>query len=88
MTDRREQIELGFQARQVLDNPAFVNAITALAEKVARDWLDTDYDEQALRESQWMKRRVLREITDELTILLDNGEIAAQQIEREESRNG
>lgn len=85
---RREAIELGVQARTVLDNPAMVHALRALEEKYVQAWMTSAPADEASREDAYRALRALQALTDELTILLDNGEIAAQQIDREERRNG
>ena len=85
---RREAIELGVQARALLDNPAMVRALRALEDKYQRAWENSAPDEIDVREGAYLALRTLGALTDELTILLDNGEIAARQIEREEQRNG
>ena len=85
---RREAIELGVQARALLDNPAMARALRALEEKYVRAWMTSAPADEASREDAYRALRALQALTDELTILLDNGEIAAQQIDREERRNG
>jgi len=88
MSELREQVQMGVEARRVFDNPAFVRALEALEEKYTRTWLETEPAQLDVREVSWQALRALRDLTDELTILLDNGTIAARQIEREEQRNG
>ena len=86
--NRRAALELGGQARMVLDNPAVVHALRALEEKYVQAWMTSAPADEASREDAYRALRALQALTDELTILLDNGEIAAQQIDREERRNG
>jgi len=88
MGDRREQIERGSQARAVLDNPAFVEAVRTLEDRYIREWATSEPGEIDKREDAHRALRALGALTDELTILLDNGEVAARQIEIEEQRNG
>lgn len=86
--NRRAALELGVQARMVLDNPAVVHALRALEDKYVLAWRTSAPADEAPREDAYRALRALQALTDELTILLDNGEIAAQQIDREERRNG
>jgi len=86
--NRRAALELGGQARMVLDNPAVAHALRALEEKYVQAWMTSAPADEASREDAYRALRALQALTDELTILLDNGEIAAQQIDREERRNG
>lgn len=79
---------MGRQSRLLLDNPAFVEAVQALEAKYTLAWVNTAEGAVETREHAWRALNALRALTDELTILLDNGEIAAQQIEREALRNG
>jgi len=85
---RREAIELGVQARAVLDNPAMVRAVRILEDKYLRAWENSEPDEIEAREDAYQALRALRALTDELTILMDNGDVAAHQVDLEERRNG
>ena len=85
---RREAIELGVQARAVLDNPAMVRAVRILEDKYLRAWENSGPREFEAREDAYQALRALRALTDELTILMDNGDVAAHQVDLEERRNG
>ena len=85
---RREALELGARAREVLNNPAFVHAVQSIEDRLGRSWQDSEPNDADLREDAYRALRALRALTDELTILLDNGELAALQVQREEMRNG
>lgn len=84
----REQVQRGNQAQQVLDNPAFVAALRALEDRYIREWATSEPSEMEKREEAHRALRALNVLTDELTILLDNGDVAARQIAKEEKRNG
>ena len=85
---RRDAIEAGVNARAVLDNPAFVRAVRALEDKYSRAWETSEPRETDAREDAYQALRALRALTDELTILMDNGDLAAHQVDLEERRNG
>lgn len=85
---RREAIDAGVNARAVLDNPAFVRAVRALEDKYSRAWETSEPHETDAREDAYQALRALRALTDELTILMDNGDVAAHQVDLEERRNG
>ena len=85
---RRDAIEAGVNARAVLDNPAFVRAVRALEDKYSRAWGTSEPRETDAREDAYQALRALRALTDELTILMDNGDLAAHQVDLEERRNG
>jgi len=85
---RREAIELGVQAQAVLDNPAMQRAVVSARERYVKTWVSSEPGEHDVREHAYLALRALDALMNELTILLDNGTLAAQQIEREESRNG
>jgi len=84
----REQMQRGNQAQQVLDNPAFVAALRALEDRYIREWATSEPNEVEKREEAHRALRALNALTDELTILLDNGDVAARQIAKEAKRNG
>ena len=86
--NRRQALELGARARGVLNSPAFVHAVQALEEKYSRTWRESGPGQAQEREDAYLALCALDAMTNELTILLDNGEIAAHQVEREEKRNG
>jgi hypothetical protein len=86
--NRRQAREFGARARDVLDNPAFVHAVQVLEEKYTRVWMTSEPTQWDEREEAYRALRALNALTDELTILMDNGEIAAHQADIEERRNG
>jgi hypothetical protein len=84
---RREAIDAGVNARAVLDNPAFVRAVRALEDKYSRAWMESEATQWDEREEAYRALRALNALTDELTILMDNGDVAAHQADLEDRRN-
>lgn len=82
MSDVREQMIQGTQAKELLADPAFGRAVRALEEKYTRVFATSEPDETHAREHAYWALRALGEITDELNIALENGTIAAGILER------
>jgi hypothetical protein len=82
----RDEIRLGHEARKVFDNEALKLAFQLIKQRRIERWLGTHPEDLSDRESSWYALQALEEVKTELRILLDNGEIAAQALERQQKQ--
>lgn len=89
MTDeRREAIELGERAKELLEDETLQLAFDHLKAKFTQAWANTTLEDREGREKLYLARQGIEYAERELRILLDNGKIAASEIEKEEKRHG
>jgi len=80
----REDIRMGAEAKALLNNEAFVQATRRIEDKCVAQWRGSFADDVEEREAAYQLLQALDHLKTELRILLDNGAIAAQLLEKQE----
>ena len=88
LTDEQLQseIETAREAETVLEAPVLRNAVEILRRRYRRMWEESGEGDQAQRDQQYMKLRVLNEVLAELKSLVGKGEVANIVRERRRKR--
>ena len=83
MTEQ-EELELGRQAREVLENPAFQGAIARLQQEIQTKWQgERDKDS---REWLWALMQASKRLESVLIETMGSGQLRAKQIELQQTR--
>lgn len=83
MTEQ-EELELGRQAREVLENPAFQGAIARLQQEIQTKWQgEKDKDS---REWLWSLMQASKRLESLLIETMGSGQLRAKQIELQRTR--
>lgn len=80
----RDEIELGENARRLLEDPTLNEAFDRLKENFRAAWEGSEPENAEGREKFYYGLRAVHFVEKELRIMLDNGKVAASQIERDE----
>ena len=80
----RRAIEAGAQARALLENEVLMDAFAAVQEKAIAQWRGSFAGDTDEREQAWWLLQALDQLRTELRITLDNGTVAASQLEKQE----
>lgn len=82
----RDDIRLGVEAQSLLDNEVFCAAVERIESRCVAQWRGTFPDDVEEREAAYHLLQALDQLRTELRIILDNGAIAAQALERQQEK--
>ncbi|MGA1092251.1 MAG: hypothetical protein ACO3V1_10665 [Candidatus Nanopelagicales bacterium] len=84
MTERNPYIDAGkgAQAKDLIENPILVEAFATLERKYLEAWRQSKPADQEERERLWLAVGILGEIQRHLRVVVDNGIIAARDIDK------
>ena len=82
---RNDEVRLGGEARQLLDNELLRGALTAIEKKAEADWKTSAPGEVQEREAAWRMWRTTREFAVLLTRFVETGKLASEQLELDKS---
>lgn len=84
MTERNPYIDAGkgSQAKELIENPILVEAFATLERKYLEAWRQSKPADQEERERLWLAVGILGEIQRHLRVVVDNGIIAARDIDK------
>ncbi len=77
--------DMGMKARRLMDDVAFAEAVKRLKEKMLAGWMESKSDEVEEREELFRMIKMMDSLTAELEFMIDDGTVAAEQIEQEEA---
>lgn len=80
--DLQRDMALAAQAKAVLENPAVELVLDRIERECLEMFADSDPDKPEIREEAYHALQAARWFRDELKTLLDNGAIAARQLEK------
>lgn len=86
MENLEQAVQRGNEARQILVSPIFLEAKEALKERYLKELLGSSANESAVRETAYLKIRVLNEVINELGIVEQRGAKAASDVKVRERR--
>lgn len=78
----REQVAQGARARELLDDEVLAQAFEALERRYIETWRSSSAEDSVGREKLYWALQGLDYARRELRIMLDNGNIAASQLEQ------
>jgi hypothetical protein len=84
LTERNPYIDAGkgLQAKELIENPILVEAFATLERKYLEAWRQSKPADQEERERLWLAVGILGEIQRHLRVVVDNGIIAARDIDK------
>jgi len=80
-----QRLYAGDQARQVLDNEAFVAAFEAIEKDIIEQWTNSPARDEAGREKLWAYLHLLRKVKAQLTSTLETGKLAQVELQHKQS---
>ena len=79
----RRRMDLGSKAKSVLETDLVMSLFDELEEELVEAWKDSDIKENEQRERLYLSVAVISEVTMRLDALAKDGDIAAEDMERE-----
>lgn len=83
MADLKKRVERGSRAAALLGDETLINAFEALEALYTSDWKTSKVDEVAKRAQAYSSLRALDDLKTQLRVFVDNGKIAAKQMQRD-----
>jgi len=85
MPDPYVERDIGAKAQRLLEDQAFIEAITRLKDKMMSGWLNSKSDEGEEREELYRMLKLLDSLQAQLAGMVSDGTLAHKQIEKEEA---
>ena len=73
------EITRGNKAKQILEEPIFVEAIQTIRTELMNEWLNSDEKNSEQRENIWKMRRMLEVVLIQLQSVMETGKLAKQK---------
>jgi hypothetical protein len=80
--DKDTEIREGIEAENILNSDVFKKTFTNYKNELIETWQQTSPEDVALRESIYKAIQILPEVERHLRIIINNGKITTQQIEK------
>lgn len=86
MATLQQQVYDGEQARQVLENPAFIRAFESIEQEHVEAWKNSPARDSHGRETLWTTVKLLHKLKATLEAELSNGRMAAHELEHQTAK--
>lgn len=83
MADMKKRVERGNKAAALLGDETLLAAFDALEVLYTSDWKNSKVDEVEKRAQAYSSLRSLDDLKTQLRVFVDNGKIAAKQLQRD-----
>ena len=79
-----QEVNRGELARQVLENPIYAEAVTAVKAKLFDDWANTKYFQYKKRQEIWRMYRAAESIESQIEKVMQTGKLGRQTLDHRE----
>jgi hypothetical protein len=76
-----QEVQRGVLAQQVLDNPVYQEAVTAIKAKLFDDWASTKWYQHKKRQEIWRMYRAAESIESQIQKVMQTGRLGQQTLE-------
>lgn len=83
MADLAKEISNARLAKEVLENPMYVESYQVIEADILQMWIMTKTDEVEIREKLWLELKILRRLQNSIKETIDTGILAKRQSEDE-----
>tara|TARA_X000000950_G_scaffold110534_1_gene139379 strand:- start:615 stop:881 length:267 start_codon:yes stop_codon:yes gene_type:complete len=73
------EITRGKKAKQILEEPLFVESVQTVRTELMNEWLNSDEKNSEQRENIWKMRRMLEVVLIQLQSVMETGKLAKQK---------
>ena len=77
--DKEKEIQRGQQAKRILEDPIFVEAIQKIRQDLELQWLNSDIKDSEQRENIFLMRRMTEVVVMQLQSVLETGKLATKK---------
>jgi len=78
--DKEKEIQRGHEAKRILEDPIFVEAIQKVSAELDHEWLNSPIRDTEGREKIYMMKRMLNVLHVQLQSVMETGKLASKQI--------
>tara|TARA_R100001015_G_scaffold18486_2_gene11764 strand:- start:10007 stop:10264 length:258 start_codon:yes stop_codon:yes gene_type:complete len=84
MTNREEEKIRGQQAKELLENPIFKEAVQKVSEELDLEWISSPVRDTEGREKIYMMKRMLNVLLVQIKSVVETGQLATKQTDKQE----
>ena len=78
--DKEKEIKRGHEAKRILEDPIFVEAIQKVSQELDQEWINSPIRDTEGREKIYMMRKMLGVLHVQLQSVMETGKLASKQI--------
>jgi len=78
--DKEKEIQRGQQAKRILEDPIFVEALQKVSQELDQEWINSPIRDTEGREKIYMMKKMLNVLHVQLQSVLETGKLASKQI--------
>ena len=75
-----KEIHLGNQAKRILEDEIFTDAVKKIEERLNQEWLNSPLRDTEAREKIFLMRKMLETIINEITSVMETGKLANKKL--------
>ena len=75
-----KEIHLGNQAKRILEDEIFTDAVKKIEERLNHEWLNSPLRDTEAREKIFLMRKMLETIINEITSVMETGKLANKKL--------
>jgi ribosomal protein S7 len=75
-----KEIHLGNQAKRILEDEIFTDAVKKIEDRLNQEWLASPLRDTEAREKIFLMRKMLETIINEITSVMDTGKLANKKL--------
>jgi hypothetical protein len=80
--DKEKEIQRGHRAKQILEDPIFVEALQKVSQELDQEWINSPIRDTEGREKIYMMRKMLGVLHVQLQSVMETGKLASKQINK------
>ena len=78
--DKEKEIQRGQQAKRILEDPIFVEALQKVSQELDQEWINSPIRDTEGREKIYMMKKMLNVLHVQLKSVMETGKLATKQI--------
>ena len=78
--EKEKEIQRGHRAKQILEDPIFVEALQKVSQELDQEWINSPIRDTEGREKIYMMRKMLGVLHVQLQSVMETGKLASKQI--------
>ena len=80
--ETEKEIQRGQQAKQILEDPIYVEAIQKVSQELDQEWINSPIRDTEGRERIYMMKKMLNVLLVQIKSVLETGKLASKQINK------
>ena len=80
--DKEKEIQRGQQAKRILEDPIFVEALQKVSQELDQEWINSPIRDTEGREKIYMMKKMLGILHVQIKSVMDTGKLASKQVDK------